>query len=94
MNSINYKILIEAHMLECNNGITDNLINKHIFELRIFPKKNIFELGELVSMPEFGEYGYIEKFNSDGTLFIKKHFSDIGRDYSFNFIKKIEKKTH
>ena len=91
MNPENYKRLKDAHMLECNNGITDNLINKHIFELRIFPKKNIFELGEYVSMPQFGEFGYIENFNSNGTLFIKKNFSDIGRDYSFNYIKKIEK---
>ena len=94
MNPENYKTLIDAHMMECNNGITDNIINKHIFELRIFPKKNIFELGELVRMPEFGEYGYIENFNSNGTLFIKKNFSDMGRDYSFNCVEKIETKTH
>ena len=93
MNRENYERLKEAHVLECNNGITDNLINKHIFELRIFPKKNLFKFGDLVSIPEVGEYGYIENFNSDGTLFIKKNFSDIGRDYLFEYVKKIGKKT-
>lgn len=91
MNNENYKKLLNKHINEGSYGITNNLINKHIFELRIFPKINEFELGEYVSMPQFGEYGYIENFNSDGTLFIKKNFSDMGRDYSFDFVKKIEK---
>lgn len=91
MNNENYEKLLNKHINEGSYGITNNLINKHIFELRIFPKINEFELGEYVSMPQFGEYGYIENFNSDGTLFIKKNFSDMGRDYSFDFVKKIEK---
>lgn len=91
MNNENYEKLLNKHINEGFDGITNNLINKHIFELRIFPKINEFELGEYVSMPQFGEYGYIEKFNSDGTLFIKKNFSDMGRDYLFDFVKKIEK---
>ena len=91
MNLENYKKLRDSHVQECSNGITNILINKHIFELCIFPKKNVFELGEYVSMPQFGEFGYIENFNSNGTIFIKKNFSDMGRDYSFDFVKKIEK---
>ena len=91
MNKENYKILLDKHIDDCLNGITKQILNKHIFEIFIFPKINEFELGEYVSMPQFGEFGYIEKFNSNGTLFIKKHFSQMGRDYSFDFVKKIEK---
>lgn len=91
MNIENYKNLRDSHIQECGNGINKKIINKHIFELAIFPKNNEFELGEYVSMPQFGEFGYIENFNSNGTIFIKKYFSDMGRDYSFDLVKKIEK---
>ena len=91
MNIENYKMLLDKHLEDCVNGINKKILNKHIFEISIFPKINKFELGEYVSMPTFGEFGYIENFNSNGTLFIKKNISDMGRDYSFDFVKKIEK---
>tara|TARA_Y100000768_G_scaffold387873_1_gene380767 strand:+ start:515 stop:799 length:285 start_codon:yes stop_codon:yes gene_type:complete len=91
MNKENYKMLLDKHNDDCVNGITKQILKKHIFEIFIFPKINEFELGEYVSIPQFGEFGYIEQFNSNGTLFIKKHFSHMGRDYSLDFVKKIEK---
>ena len=92
MNSENYKQLLKKHVEESEQGITHDLIKKHKYELAIFPKINEFKLGEHVHMPKFNEYGFIENFNSDGTLFIKINISDLGRDYSPIFVKKIESK--
>jgi|TARA_B110000285_G_C15132181_1_gene624409 hypothetical protein len=93
MNNENYEKLLNKHINEGFDGITRDLLNRHIYELTIFPKENEFKVGEYVSMYEFEEYGYIEKFNLNGTMFIKKNFSDMGSDYSFNFVKKIEKNS-
>ena len=90
MDIENYEKLLKQHTIECSGGVTTKLLNKHKHEVHIFPEKNYFEVGEKVHIPDINEYGYIENFNSDGTFFIKKHFSDIGRDYPRNFVKKFE----
>jgi hypothetical protein len=72
---------------------SDKLIsNKYLYEAYISPEKNIFSIGEKVNVRDcFNNLstGYIENFNSNGTIFIKENFSDIGRDYSRNFISKL-----
>lgn len=68
-------------------------ISKKIHEMVIAPEVNIFDYGEKVNTTDcFNNkgVGYIENFNADGTLFVKIHISDIGKDYSRNFISKIK----
>ena len=67
-------------------------LNKFLYEAYIYPEKNTFIIGEKVMVNDcFNNVsiGYIENFNSNGTIFIKENFSDIGRDYSRNFISKL-----
>mgnify|MGYP001495992961 CR=1 FL=1 len=66
--------------------------NKKVYELFISPEINKFNLGETVKTRDcFGneDIGYIENFNADGTIFIKKNISDMGRDYDRIFVSKI-----
>jgi hypothetical protein len=68
------------------------MINRHKFELSIFPIKNIYNLNEMVEINMYGRYpekGYIKGFNDNGTLFIKQVEDDLGRDYSIKNIKKL-----
>lgn len=89
-----YKELLISLVQEIENTKVDiDLINKHKFELAIFPKKNIYKLGDKVRI-YWGNYkpvptGYIQQFNANGTLFIKMNEGDIGADYNYSMVEKI-----
>ena len=93
-NSELYKKLLRGFICEIENTKVDiDLINKHKFELAIFPKKNIYKLGDKVRI-YCGNYkpfptGYIQNFNANGTLFIKMNEGDMGADYNYDLIEKI-----
>ena len=91
MNSLSYQTLLDKFIRESRDDVDYKLISKHKFELAIFPQLNQFKLGEevLIDIDNLSYTGFIENFNSNGTLFIKTNFSDIGKDYSLSFIKKL-----
>jgi hypothetical protein len=91
MEEINYKALLKNSI---NFDLDEKkLINTRLYELAIYPEINTFKIGEKVRIRDcfnnFSE-GYIENFNADGTIFIKINFSDMGADYSRNFVSKIK----
>lgn len=93
MNKESYTKLLLKHIEEAKNSVDKDLIDKHIFELAIFPKKNHFKMGEKVKL-YWGNYrpyptGYIKKFNPNGTLFIQMDGGDIGADYRYSMIEKV-----
>ena len=92
MSKTQYKKLLNKHIEELKTKDIDNkLKSKHIHEIIIFPEKNFFEIGEEVEIIDNYsgtiQTGFIENLNSDGTIYIKTHFSDLGRDYSRKFVK-------
>jgi hypothetical protein len=87
-----YINLLNKFQEESKGGLNKKMINRHKFELSIFPIKNIYNLNEMVEINMYGRYpekGYIKGFNDNGTLFIKQVEDDLGRDYSIKNIKKL-----
>jgi hypothetical protein len=87
-----YINLLNKFQEESKGGLNKKMINRHKFELSIFPIKNIYNLNEMVEINMYGRYpekGYIKGFNNNGTLFIKQVEDDLGRDYSIKNIKKL-----
>lgn len=87
-----YINLLNKLIEESKSGIDKKMINRHKFELSIFPIKNIYNLNEIVEINMYGRYtekGYIKGFNDNGTVFIKQGKEDLGRDYDIKNIKKI-----
>jgi len=73
--------------------MNEKTLSKKMYEIVIAPEVNTFDYGEKVNIWDcFNNkaVGYIENFNADGTLFVKIHISDIGRDYDRNFVSKIK----
>ena len=92
MDENGYINLLNKLIEESKSGIDKKMINRHKFELSIFPIKNIYNLNEMVEINMYGRYpekGYIKGFNDNGTLFIKQGKEDLGRDYNINSIKKL-----
>ena len=92
MDKNGYINLLNKFIEESKGGVNKKMINRHNFELSIFPIKNIYNLNEMVEININGRYpekGYIEGFNNNGTLFIKQGKEDLGRDYDIKNIKKI-----
>jgi hypothetical protein len=63
------------------------LLRKHSFELSIFPERNIFNIGDNVLIEDYStKNGKICSFVQDGSLFIKTHEYDLGRNYHIDYI--------
>lgn len=85
MDMNRYIDLLNKFQEESKGGLNKKMINRHKFELSIFPIKNIYNLNEMVEINVNGRYsekGVIKEFNNNGTLFIKQGDDDLGRDYS------------
>jgi hypothetical protein len=92
MEEKEYINLLNKFQEESKGGLNKKMINRHKFELSIFPIKNIYNLNEMVEINVNGRYsekGVIKEFNNNGTLFIKQGEDDLGRDYSIKNIKKL-----
>lgn len=64
------------------------LLERHMYEVAIFPKINTFRVGDYVHMAGLWK-GKICAFTSDGRLFIKEGEDDLGRNWGPQNVEKL-----